>query len=190
VVLSVPLLQVAATFVAPEAASWPAWRAGQAAHLSAAAAICLWIALRWIRAASLREPLVAMLFGAFVWWDVALWLAALARWAEPGSATAAALELAALHALTMGFLGGTLLVMVTRVSSTHDGRPQAIDGVARALYATLQVAVVMRLLAALGSPAAAAWLPWAALAWVGVALGWIVRPGHWLGLPRIDGRPS
>ena len=101
-----------------------------------------------------------------------------------------ALDLAALHALTMGYLGGTMLVMVTRVSSTHSGRPQAMDRVARALYALLQVAVVMRLYGALEPTGSAMWLRWAGAAWMGVALVWAIRHGRWLGLPRADGRPG
>jgi uncharacterized protein involved in response to NO len=150
------------------------------------AAVCLWISMRWTRAPALRQPLVAMLFGAFLWWDVALWLGAVSRLPSVGSSTAAALDLAAVHALTMGYLGGTLLVMATRVSSTYSGRPVAIDRVAR-LYGVLQLAVVMRLVAALAPSSSAPWLPWAAAAWMGVAVDWVARHGRWLGSPRVDG---
>jgi len=166
------------------------WRALEAGHLAAVATLCLWIALRCTRQRALRQPLVAMLFGAFMWWDVALWLGAAARWPGLATGTAQALDLAALHALTMGYLGGTMLVMVTRVSSTHSGRPQAMDRVARALYALLQVAVVMRLYGALEPTGSAMWLRWAGAAWLGVALVWAIRHGRWLGLPRVDGRPG
>ena len=114
----------------------------------------------------------------------------MARWVDMGTAASTAFDLAALHALTMGFLGSTLLVMATRVSSTHSGRPQAMDRVARALYVVLQGAVVLRLVAALGPATAGLFLPWAGLAWMGVALVWAVRHGRWLGSPRLDGRPG
>lgn len=188
--VSVPVMQSVAAALAPWRASLPGWRGLQAAHLAVVATLCLWIGLRWVRAPALRQPLVAMLFGAFLWWDVALWMAAVARWADPGTATATAFGLAALHALTMGYLGGTLLVMATRVSSTHSGRPQAMDRVARALYVVLQGAVVMRLVAALGPASAVMYLPWAALAWMAVAVVWAARHGRWLGSPRVDGRPG
>lgn len=167
-----------------------AWRVLEAVHLAGVAALCLWIALRWTRQRALRQPLVAMLFGAFLWWDVALWLGAAARWPVLAAGTAQALDLAAMHALTMGFLGGTMLVMVTRVSSTQSGRPQATDRVARALYVLLQAAVVMRLVGALEPAAPALWLRWAGAAWMGVALVWAIRHGRWLGLARVDGRPG
>jgi len=154
------------------------------------AALCLWIALRWLRMPALRQPLVAMLFGAFLWWDVALWLGAAARLPALDTRTVAALDLAAIHALGIGYLGGTLPVMATRLSSTHGGRPVAIERTARGQYALLQLAVVLRLVAALAPAASARWLPWAALAWLGVAGVWAVRHGRWLGAPRADGRPG
>ena len=189
-VVSVPVVQCLAALLAPWAAWLPGWRNLQAVHLATVAALCLWIALRWLRVPALRQPMVAMLFGGFLWWDATLWLAAVALWADPGTAAATAFDLASLHALGMGFLGSTLLVMATRVSSTHSGRPQAMDHVARALYGLLQAAVVMRLAAAIGPAAAPLLLPWAALAWLGVALVWALRHGRWLGLPRQDGRPG
>jgi len=126
VVVSVPVVRGAGAAVSGwQLQNLPyGWRAIQAGHLAAVATLCLWIALRWTRQRALRQPLVAMLFGAFLWWDVALWLGAAARWPGLATGTAQALDLAALHALTMGYLGGTMLVMVTRVSSTHSGRPQ------------------------------------------------------------------
>ena len=158
--------------------------------MAGVAALCLLIVLRWTRVPALRQPLVAMLFGAFVWWDVALWLGAAARLPAWDTRTAAALDLAAVHALTMGYLGGTLLVMATRVSSTHSGRPVAIDRVARGLYGILQVAVLMRLVAATSPSSSALWLLGAAGAWMGVAVVWAIRHGRWQWAPRVDGRPG
>lgn len=189
-VVSVPLVQSVATIVAPWADALPVWRGLRSVHLAVVAALCFWIALRWLRVRALRQPMVAMLFVGFLWWDATLWLAVVAAFAAPGTATARAVEVATLHALGMGFLGSTLLVMATRVSSTHSGRPQAMDSIARALYGLLQAAVVLRLVAALGPASALRLLPWAALAWMGVALVWALRHGRWLGLPRQDGRPG
>ncbi len=189
-VISVPLVQSASAIVEPWRATLPVWRAFEVTHLAAVAALCLWISLRWTRAPALRQPLVAMLFGAFLWWDVALWLGAAARLPGLRASTAAALDLAAVHALTLGYLGGTLLVMATRVSSTHNGRPVAIDRVARGLYGVLQLAVAMRLVAALAPSSSAQCLAWTGLAWLGIALVWAIRHGRWLGLPRMDGRPG
>jgi len=65
-----------------------------------------------------------------------------------------------------------------------------MDHVARALYALLQVAVVMRLVGALEPAGSALSLRSAGAAWLGVALVWAIRHGRWLGLPRVDGRPG
>lgn len=190
-VVSVPGVQSAGAIAAPwlgSTATWATARAFAAMHLAGAAALCLLVVLRWTRMPALRQPLVAMLYGAFVWWDVALWLSAAARWPGFDTSASAALELAAVHALTMGYLGGTLLVMATRVSSTHSGRPVAIDRVAWALYTLLQAALILRLVAVPTHLTAAPWLMGAAGAWMGVALVWAVRHGRWMGMPRADGR--
>lgn len=190
VVVSVPLTQCVSATLAPWPVALAAWRPIAAAHLAVVAALCLWIVLRWTRERALRQPLVAMLFAAFVWWDVALWLGAAAGLPGLRADAAAALELAALHTLTMGFLGGTLLVMATRVSSTHSGRPVAIDRVARGLFGLLQLALLLRLAAALAPSWSTQILPWAGLCWMLVAVVWAVRHGRWLGSARVDGRPG
>lgn len=189
-VASVPAVQSASAIAEPwlgSTATWTTWRAFVAVHLAGAAAVCLLIVLRWTRVPALRQPLVAMLYGAFVWWDVALWLAAVARWPGFDTRASAALEMAAVHALTMGYLGGTLLVMATRVTSTHSGRAVAIDRVARALYTLLQAALILRLVAAATDSSAAPWLLGAAGAWMGLAVVWAARHGRWMGMPRADG---
>ena len=189
-VVSVPLVRSASAIIEPWQASLAGWHEFEAAHMAGVAALCLLIVLRWTRVPALRQPLVAMLFGAFVWWDVALWLGAAARLPALDTRTAAALDLAAVHALTMGYLGGTLLVMATRVSSTQSGRPVAIDRVARGLYGILQVAVLMRLVAATSPSSSALWLLGAAGAWMGVAVVWAIRHGRWQWAQRVDGRPG
>ncbi len=106
---------------------------------------------------------------------------------ESGSRTTA-FEMAQLHTLALGFLGGTLLVMASRISSAHSGRPQVIDQVARLLYGALQTAIVMRLASVLWVQSSAVLLPMAACTWMGVACFWTARHGRWLGCPRADGR--
>lgn len=189
-VVSVPVVQSASALLEPWRAALPGWRGFEAMHLGVVAALCLWLSLRWTRVPALRQPLVAMLYGAFLWWDVALWLAAAARLPGWEGSTAAALELAAVHALTMGYLGGTVLVMATRVSSTHSGRPVVIDRVAGTLYGVLQLAVTLRLVAALAPSSPTPWLACAAVAWMVVAAAWASRHGRWLGSPRADGRST
>jgi uncharacterized protein involved in response to NO len=92
----------------------------------------------------------------------------------------------------MGFLGSTLLAMVTRISSGLRGRTIAADDLVWRLFWILQLAIVARLAAAFVLPAS---LPWglalvgtAALGWAGVAVAWGLRHLRWYGTPRPDGR--
>lgn len=183
-VASVPLVQALA---APIAAAGVDLRPALALHLAAVGLLSLRLVLHWRGHPALKQPLMGMLFGALAWWTAALALLAAAAWPTLPADLAARTGLAGLHALTMGYLGGTLLAMATRVSTVHSGRPQAVDGVARALHALLQIAVVARVAAALW-PTATPLLHAAALAWAAVAVTWFRRHGRWAGQPRVDGR--
>jgi uncharacterized protein involved in response to NO len=185
---SVPVVQGGAALAVPWLETLPALRWLVAAHLAIAAALSLRLSLRWLGSAPLKQPMVAMLFRPLLWWDAALWLFACAWLPVMDVATAARFGTAALHALTLGYLGGTMLAMVTRVSATHSGRAQAIDGVARRLHGLLQATVFVRVLAALWPAAGAILLPVAAAGWLAVAATWALRHGRWLGQPRADGR--
>jgi uncharacterized protein involved in response to NO len=143
------------------------------------------LALRWGLLHSLKNRLLAMLHLGFVWLGLAMLLAAVSHGLE--AAGRPGLGLAPLHAYTMGFLGSTLMAMVTRVSAGHSGRALAVDAVAWALFWLLQGAVIGRIMADV-----AAWptLNGAALAWAAALLPWGWRHLGWYGRPRIDGRPG
>ncbi|WP_374564720.1 NnrS family protein [Ideonella sp.] len=151
------------------------------AHLLLACAGSAALTLRWLGAPALKSALVRMLYGASLWWLIALLMLAAAAW--PGLAPDAArrLHMAGLHALTVGYLGGTLLAMATRVSATHQGRSQAIDGQGRLLFAVLQAATALRVAAAWWPAYSGLMLPAAGVAWLLVALVWTARHGRWLG---------
>lgn len=168
--------------------AWPpAVLLGAATLLVLAGAALLALALRWGLVGSLRGVhlrLLAMLHGGFVWLGVALllegWSVGLQALGQAG------LGLAPLHALTVGYLGCTLVAMATRVASGHSGRPLAVDGPAWAFYLLLQATALLRL--------AAVWegrlLLLAAFGWAVVAAAWALRYGRWMGQPRADGRPG
>jgi uncharacterized protein involved in response to NO len=172
------------------------WPLPAGAHLlllavqAPAAALMLWLAVRWGLVRSLRIRLLAMLHGGFVWLGVALALAAVSHARVLWAGEPASLGLAPLHALTMGYLGGTLLAMITRVAAGHSGRPLAADNLAWSLYLLLQAAVALRLVAALWPAATDPLTRVAVLAWAGACAGWAWRYGGWLGRPRVDGRPG
>ena len=155
-----------------------------------AALLVLWLAVRWGLLHSLRIRLLAMLHAGFVWLGVSLGLAALSHARVLWLGDQASLGLAPLHALTMGFLGGTLIAMITRVAAGHSGRALAADNLAWGLYLMLQTGAVLRVGAALWPAMEVVLTVAAALAWAAACAGWALRYGNWLGRPRVDGRPG
>lgn len=169
----------------------PLWVAGAQALITAPLALLLLgVAWRWGLVQSLRIRLLAMLHAGFVWLGIALALAAVSQAMRFFSDGASSLGLAPLHALSMGYLGATLIAMITRVAAGHSGRALAADGLAWALYWLLQTAAVLRVGAALWPGAGTALTLLAVGAWAAAALGWAWRYGGWLGRPRSDGRPG
>jgi len=172
----------------------PALRWLQLTVEAPAAALLLWLAVRWGLVQSLKIRLLAMLHGGFFWLGLAYALQALSHAWMLFSNDSLSLGLAPLHALTMGYLGTTLIAMATRVSSGHGGRPLAADDLAWTLYWIFQGAVVLRVLADLwlagGAPPAQALILAAIALWTAGAIGWALRYGNWYGRPRADGRPG
>jgi uncharacterized protein involved in response to NO len=165
-------------------------RVAQAAVEVPAAALLLWLAVRWGLVQSLKIRLLAMLHVGFVWLGLAFALQAVSHGLAGWSGQAASLGLAPVHALTMGFFGSTLMAMATRVSAGHGGRPLAADGVVWRLFWVLQAAIALRILAELWNVGAVGLTVASALGWAGCMAAWAVRYGHWYGTPRADGRPG
>ncbi len=191
--LGVMLLTLALSALSQAAALlwWPlpaALHAATAVLQAAAAALLLWLSLRWGLWPSRHNRLLAMLHGGFVWLGIALALAALSHARVAWLGESAALGLAPLHALTMGYLGATLMAMITRVTAGHSGRPLVADNVAWGLYLTLQLAALLRVTAALWPALSQSLTLAAALVWTLACVGWAWRYGGWLGRPRADGR--
>lgn len=189
----VGVLWVQAPLAVAELWLWPLpeWlRWAQVALELPAAALLLWLAVRWGLIQSMKIRLLAMLHAGFVWLGVAFGLAALSHALQAVSDHTLSLGLAPTHALTMGYLGGTLLAMATRVASGHSGRPLAADNPVWVLYWVLHVAALARVLAALWPAGATPLTLLAALAWATVCVGWAVRYGNWFGRIRADGKPG
>ena len=163
-------------------------RWGQVALEAPAAALLLWLAMRWGLVQSLKIRLLTMLHGGFVWLGLAIAMAAVSHGLQ--AAGGAGLGLAPTHALSMGYLGATLIAMITRVAAGHSGRPLAADNLAWGLYWSLQAAVVLRVAAALWPAAYGPLIVLAVSTWAAAATGWAWRYGGWLGRPRSDGRPG
>lgn len=163
----------------------PAWLL--APPLALASLALLLLAVRWGLVRSLQGEslrLLAMLHGGFVWLGLALGLQAVSLTLQ--ATGQGSLGAAPLHALTLGYLGCTLIAMITRVAAGHSGRPLAVDRAAWAIYGLLQLGVLLRLAASLGLNSL---IP-AATIWAAVTVFWTWRYGGWLGRPRIDGRPG
>lgn len=174
--------------VAPSPRAWPAWTVFVIVVESVAGAVLLWLAVVWGLVQSLKIRLLAMLHVGFTWFGLALLYSAASQglWLATGKPV---LGLGALHALAMGFLGSLMIAMVTRVSCGHSGRALVADNPVWALFWLLQLAVGVRLLAALqGMPQ---WLTaLAALLWTAIVTVWALRYADWYGRPRIDGKPG
>jgi len=186
-------LGVTALADAAEILSWPlppVVHATLAVVQGLSSALMLWLAWRWGLVPSLRVRLLAMLHAAFVWLGLALALAACSHARVAWLGDAASLGLAPVHALTMGYLGATLIAMITRVAAGHSGRALAADDLALALYVAMHMAALLRVAASLWPATSEALTLAAAAAWVLGCAGWALRYGNWLGRPRADGRPG
>lgn len=172
---------------------WPqsaAWRATQAGVESVAAATFLWLAIRWGLVQSLKIRLLAMLHGGFAWLGLGMTMLAAHHGWMALHGESSPWGLAPLHALTMGYLGATLVAMATRVAAGHSGRPLAADNIAWTLYWTVQAAVVLRLAAVLSAHGSTVLLLTAIVLWTVALSGWAVRYGRWFVQPRKDGKPG
>jgi uncharacterized protein involved in response to NO len=156
-----------------------------------AAVLLLAIAVRWGFVQSLSIRLLAMLHVGFLWLGIAFTLLALSAAVSALTDGAHDLGRAPLHALTMGFLGSTMVAMVTRVSCGHGGRSLVADDYVWRLFLALQGAVVLRVAAELVPTAASGWaLALAGLVWAAVMVPWSWRHMGWYGRTRLDGKPG
>lgn len=171
-----------------------AWRVVQAALEVPTGVVLLALALRWARRQPLTLHMVAMLHVGFVWLGLALTLCGVSHALAAASDGALSLGVAPVHAFAMGFLGSTLIAMVSRVSCGHGGRSIVGDRFVWVLFWVMQVAVLARVaagvLAALGAPGVTPLILAAALVWCGGCIAWALRFGRWYGLPRPDGMPG
>jgi uncharacterized protein involved in response to NO len=183
-----PMLAGLALAGIAEMAWLPPWLL--APPLAAAALALLAVALRWRLLRRFNGPaqrVLAMLHGGFAWLGLALGLQAVSLALQALGRDG--LGAAPLHALTLGWLGCTLVATVTRVTAGHSGRPLAIDGPGWAAYRLLQLTALLRVAAALGWGGRASLLAAAAL-WAALCTTWAWRCGGWLGRPRMDQRPG
>ena len=148
-------------------------------------------AVRWTSFKARGNPLAWSLYAGYAWLPIAVLLQT-AR--DLGFALTGEwlLGRAPIHALGMGFFGGMLIAMVTRVTMGHSGRPLRMDRVALACFLVLQLATVSRVLGEIVS--APFWMQAFVLTsmalWLGAFAVWTGRLAGIYLAPRADGRPG
>jgi uncharacterized protein involved in response to NO len=159
----------------------PAWIGAIAIVAAFAHAARLWLWQPW---RTRSTPLVWVLHVAYAWIVVYLVLRALAAWGVVASPLA-------VHALTIGTIGGMTIGMMTRTARGHSGRPLVADGVEVTCYALIALAAVIRVFGGIALPefyrttVVLSGLCWSA----GFAL-FTFRYWPILTRPRLDGKPG
>ncbi len=169
-VIAADLLQAPAAVLAPLAI---------AAAIAHAARLLLWRPWR-----TTRTPLVWVLHAAYAWIPIHLALRACA------SLGVIAPQFA-IHALTIGVIGGMTIGMMTRTALGHTARPLHADAWEVACYGLVQLAAVIRVFGGLAWREGYVWTVIASGACWSLAYGiYAVRYWPILSRPRLDGKPG
>jgi uncharacterized protein involved in response to NO len=158
---------------------------------AALALLTITCALRWTSLRARGNPLLWTLYAGFAWLPVAV-LLQLTRDGVFVLTGEWALGRAPVHALGMGFFGGMLMAMVTRVTMGHSGRPLHMDRVTLACFIMLQLGAASRVLSEIvRAPALVQWFLLASVGlWVVAVAVWVQRVGVIYLNPRVDGKPG
>src|SRR5690606_304843 len=135
-----------------------------------------WCAMRWTSFKARGNPLLWTLYAGYAWLPIAMLLQTL----RDGAFVAGgewALGRAPIHALGMGFFGGLLIAMVTRVTMGHSGRRLAMDRAAFGCFLAVQAAAAARVLSdVIAAPLALQWLLLGSIAaWLAAFAIWGAR---------------
>lgn len=128
--------------------------------------------LRWRGAATLCEPILAVLHAGYFWLSAALFLLGCSILA-PGLVPASS----ALHALTAGAIGTMTLAVMTRATLGHTGRRIEADGWTAAIYAAVTLGALFRIAAPIFLSAYLPLLMTGGLFWSSAFLLFAVRYG-------------
>ena len=143
------------------------------------ARLALWRSWR-----TLAAPLVWILHAAYAWIVVYLALRALSAAGWLG-------ESFAIHALTVGAIGGLTLGMMTRTARGHTARPLVADRFELAMFLLIQVAAAIRVFGGMASPETyLASVKLSGLLWSAAFGLYAVRYWPVLTRPRLDGKPG
>jgi uncharacterized protein involved in response to NO len=146
----------------------------------------------WGSRRTLHIPLLGVLHIGFAWLGVAMLLFSVQSFALFIShGTAIIWGQAPLHALTIGCFATILIGMATRVTLGHSGLPMKVDMPVKLMFAGIQLAALLRVLADMLPMQGQYWLYIAAaIIWLACFSPWLLRylPAYWR--PRADGRPG
>ena len=133
---------------------------------------------------TLATPLVWVLHAAYAWIVLHLFLRGLSALdLLPGSY--------AIHALTVGAIGGLTLGMMTRTARGHTGRPLVADGFERMIFLLVQIAAVVRVFGPMALPGwTLACIQVSAMLWAAACGLYAIRYWPVLTRPRLDGKPG
>jgi uncharacterized protein involved in response to NO len=149
------------------------------AALAHAARLHLWRPWR-----TLRTPLVWVLHAAYAWVVIHLALRALA-------AVGLVAEPLAVHALTIGAIGGMTIGMMTRTARGHTGRMLVADRYEISCYALVQCAAILRVFGAMIVPDAyLSTVVASGICWSAAFALYAIRYWPILSRARLDGKPG
>lgn len=141
----------------------------------------LWLWQPW---RTLRTPLVWVLHAAYAWIVVYLLLRAAAAFGLVGEALA-------VHALTVGGIGGMTIGMMTRTARGHTGRPLVADRFEVTCFVLVQCAALTRVVGALLVPGAyLSTVVLSGVLWSAAFTVFTVRYWPVLSRERLDGKPG
>jgi uncharacterized protein involved in response to NO len=129
-----------------------------------------------------RRPILAILHAAYAWVPVGFALLAL-------SSAGFVPHSIALHALTVGVLGGAIIAMITRTALGHTGRTLIAGSTEIACYCLVIAAAILRVF---GPLLASSWSTWwidaAGLCWCAAFALYARQYWPYLTRPRTDGK--
>lgn len=129
-----------------------------------------------------RRPILIILHAAYAWVPVGFALLTL-------SAAGWVPHSIALHALTVGALGGAIIAMITRTALGHTGRPLVAGSIDIACYCLVIAAAILRVAGPLlASGWTASWVDAAGLCWCAAFALYARQYWPYLTRPRADGK--
>ena len=150
----------------------------------------LYLSYCWGFFRSLRIPLLAVLHIGFAWMGIAMLLFGIQDLMSVIDAGPVPVwGLAPLHGLTIGCFATLLIGMGTRVTLGHSGLPMQVDRPIMLMFAGIQLAALLRVLADMLPSQGSYWLYVAtATVWLACFTPWVMRYLPVYLRPRADGQ--